>query len=185
MKIIGITGTLGAGKGTIVEYLVNQKHFAHFSVRDFLKKILQEQGKQPNRDQYVILANSLRQQHGPSYIVDCLYDEARQLGKNAVIESIRTPGEIASLRKKGEFILFAVDASPVLRYERILSRNSETDRISYEEFLANEAREMKATDPNHQNLAACIALADYRFQNDGTIEELYEKVEKVLKDLGI
>lgn len=185
MKIIGITGTLGAGKGTIVEYLVSQKHFAHFSVRDFLKKILLAQGIQPNRDQYVMLANRLRQQHGPSYIIDCLYDEARQLGQNAVIESIRTPGEVASLRKKGEFILFAVDASPVLRYERILSRNSETDRISYEEFLANEAREMLATDPSHQNLSACIALADYRFQNDGTIEELYEEVEKVLKELGI
>lgn len=40
MHIIGITGTLGAGKGTIVEYLKDKKGFAHFSVREFLKEIL-------------------------------------------------------------------------------------------------------------------------------------------------
>jgi len=34
--IIGITGTLGAGKGTIVEIL-KKKWFGHYSVREFLK----------------------------------------------------------------------------------------------------------------------------------------------------
>lgn len=185
MKIIGITGTLGAGKGTIVEYLVKEKHFAHYSVRDFLKKILLTQGKEPNRDNYVILANNLREQHSPSYIVDCLYEEAQRSGHNAIIESIRTPGEVHSLRNKGSFILFAVDADPMIRYQRIVARNSETDSISFEEFLANEAREMRASDPNHQNLSACIAMADYRFQNNGTIEELYTQVEKVLQSMNL
>jgi dephospho-CoA kinase len=36
MFIIGITGTIGAGKGTVVEYLVGQKGFDHYSVRSFL-----------------------------------------------------------------------------------------------------------------------------------------------------
>lgn len=185
MKIIGITGTLGAGKGTIVEYLVREKHFLHYSVRDFLKRILLAEGKVPNRDNYVVLANSLREQHGPSYIVDCLYEEAKQVGGNAIIESIRTPGEVNALRGKGSFILFAVDADPKIRYQRIVARNSETDQISFEEFLANEAREMQAIDPHHQNLAACIALADFRFQNNNTIEELYSQVENILVILGV
>ena len=38
MLIIGITGTLGAGKGTVVEYLVEKKGFDHYSVRAFLLK---------------------------------------------------------------------------------------------------------------------------------------------------
>ena len=32
MIIIGITGTLGAGKGTIVEYLIKNKNFFHFNI---------------------------------------------------------------------------------------------------------------------------------------------------------
>ena len=38
MKIIGITGTIGAGKGTIVDYLVLQKGYEHYSVRSFIKE---------------------------------------------------------------------------------------------------------------------------------------------------
>ena len=38
MIIIGITGTIGAGKGTIVELLI-KKGFKHYSVRDFLAAV--------------------------------------------------------------------------------------------------------------------------------------------------
>ncbi len=34
MKVIGITGTLGAGKGTIVKYLVNNMGYNHFQLEN-------------------------------------------------------------------------------------------------------------------------------------------------------
>ncbi len=181
MKVIGITGTIGAGKGTIVEYLTTKKGFLHYSVRDFLVKELKKRNLPVNRDTMTELANTLRKQNSPSFITDSLYNEAKKTGKSAVIESIRTPGEIDSLRKKGDFLLFAVDAEPETRYQRILERKSETDTISWETFLDNEKREMNATDPHKQNLRKCIEQADYVFNNDGSIETLYEDVENVLE----
>ncbi|HNQ59590.1 MAG TPA: AAA family ATPase [Bacteroidales bacterium] len=185
MHIIGITGTLGAGKGTIVEYLKDKKGFAHFSVREFLKEILLMQNKPVNRDNYTLCANQLREKFGPSYIIDCLYEKALAKGCNAVIESIRTPGEFYSLRQKGNFTLFAIDADPEIRYERIKQRNSETDQITFEEFLASERREMQSDEPHHQNITLCISLADYKFLNNGTKEELFELVEETLKQMGL
>jgi dephospho-CoA kinase len=175
--IIGITGTLGAGKGTVVEYLVTQKGFIHYSVRGFLRDEIIKRGLEVNRDTMVVVANDLRATHGASYITDCLYEQAAAHSGNAVIESIRAVGEIISLRKKGSFVLWAVDALPEVRYKRIAERASETDHISYETFLANEKREMTNSDPFKQNIAACMALADITLRNDGAVEEFYRDVE--------
>jgi len=181
MIIIGITGTLGAGKGTIVEYLVKEKGFAHYSVRAFLLEKIRKTGLPENRDSMYNLANELRAIHGPSYVTDQLYEEAARSGKNCIIESIRTPGEIESLRKKGNFYLFAVNADPVIRYGRITVRQSETDKIPFAIFLENESREMGTTDPNKQNLGKCIAAADFLFENNGSREELIMQVENILQ----
>lgn len=180
MKIIGITGTLGAGKGTIVDYLENEKGFAHFSVRQYLIHIIEEKGLEINRDNMVKVANELRAKHSPSYIVEMLYQEALQQNKNAVIESIRTPGEIEFLKKQGNFILLAVDADPHVRFDRIKQRKSSTDDIDFETFIANEEREMNTTDPYKQNLKKCIEQADIVLNNDGSIEVLFSQLEKLL-----
>jgi dephospho-CoA kinase len=184
MIIIGITGTLGAGKGTIVEYLVEQKGFAHYSVRDFLLQEIRKRVLPENRDSMYNLANELRSIHGPSYVTDQLYEVAARSGKDCIIESIRTPGEIESLRKKGNFYLFAINADPVIRYERIKIRQSETDQIPFTDFLENEAREMDTTDPNKQNLRKCIAAADFLFENNGSKEKLILQIENILQIIG-
>ena len=176
MKIIGITGTIGAGKGTIVDYLVSNYGFKHYSVRNFLTQEALKQNLPLNRDTYVAIANALRELHSPSYIIDELYKEAAKNGFDAIIESIRTPGEINSLRTKENFTLWAVDADPEIRYKRIFDRKSETDTISYETFLANEQREISTGDPTKQNLAECIRQADVVLNNNENFEELYKQI---------
>ncbi|NOY50679.1 MAG: AAA family ATPase [Chlorobi bacterium] len=178
MKIVGITGTLGAGKGTgtIVEYLVKEKGFKHFSVRDYLIREINKRGMTVNRDSMTMVANDMRAKNNPAFIIEELYREAVKSGKNSIIESIRTPGEIEFLRKQGNFILLAVDAEARLRYDRISLRASETDKIDFRTFLANEKREMTSFDINKQNLSRCIDMADIVLKNNGSIEELISQI---------
>jgi dephospho-CoA kinase len=181
MIIIGITGTLGAGKGTIVDYLITKKRFSHFSVRAFITEEINKRGLPVNRDSMVAVANELRAKNSPSFIIEQLFQQASKSGKDCIIESIRTPGEVDALKTKGNFYLFAVDAPAEIRYQRITRRASETDHVSFETFIENEKREMQSSDPNKQNISRCIDMADYIFENDDSIEELQIKVDAVIE----
>lgn len=180
MLIVGITGTLGSGKGTIVSFLTEQMNFAHFSVRDYLVQKIIERGLAIDRNTMTAVANDLRKTFGPSHIVDELYNMALQQDKPAIIESIRTPGEVLSLKKRGNFILMAVDADPELRFKRIKLRGSSTDNIDFDTFLANEAREMQTEDPYKQNLSKCIEMSDVVFDNNGNIEALFKQLKSYI-----
>lgn len=183
--IVGITGTLGAGKGTIAKYFVKKKGFKHLSVREFLNKELVKRKLTLNRDNLVSLANELRKKFGPSYIAESLYLIAKKSRKDCVIESLRNPGEILALRNKGQFFLFAVDADAKIRFKRTTLLKEEIYKISFKEFVSNERREMDSSDPNKQNLRKCIEMADYAFINNGTVKELYKEVEKALEQTNI
>ncbi len=179
--IIGLTGTLGAGKGTVADYLI-EKGFKHHSVREFLITEIKKRDMPVNRDSMVIVANDLRANHSPSYIVEELYKQAKEQDTNAIIESIRAPGEAEAIKKLGGK-MFAVDADQQERYNRITARKSETDHVSLDRFKQNEDREMTSTDPNKQNLSKCISMADYVLNNNGTIEELKKEVDKILEEM--
>jgi dephospho-CoA kinase len=184
VRILGITGTNGAGKGTIVAYLLERHGFAHQSVRGYLYEHLDREGLPRDRDHLVAVANRLRAERGPAALAEILYERAAASGRDTIIESIRTPGEIDALEALGRsgegFLLLAVDAPARLRWERIRARGSETDAVDFDTFRANEAREMDTDDPNKQNLRACMARAHALLDNGGTFAELYAQVDRTL-----
>lgn len=175
--IIGLTGTNAAGKGTVVDFL-KEKGFGHYTARGFLTKELERLNRPVDRANMQDLANELRAQHGPAYIVEQLCEQARD-SRNAVIESIRCPGEIIALRQKPGFLLLGIDADPLTRYQRAIARASETDKnMTYEQFVADEQKEKDNKEPFKQNLTKCLEEADIFVLNEGTPEELAEKIAR-------
>jgi len=179
MRIVGITGTHGAGKGAIVDYLV-AKGFAHYSARDLFFEEIRRRGMPEDRNSLHVVSNELRAKYGPEYVAVELYKRAAANGMDAVIESLRTEGEVNALRAKGNFVLIAIDADPKLRYERIVKRATGTDKVTFEEFKHQEDREMHSTDPAKHNGARCIEIADYKIKNEGTLEELQKTIDEIL-----
>ncbi len=182
--IIGITGTLGAGKGTIVEYLQQKYDFNHFSAREFITKEIIKRDLPVNRDSMREVANDLRQKHSPSYVAENLYLQAQHIDGNAILESLRTLGEISALKEKGNFYLFAVDANSQIRYKRILERKSVTDNVTYEKFVENEEQESQNKELYKQNLPKCILAADFKFNNNNNFEDLYKQIDEVMNKIN-
>lgn len=181
--IIGITGTNGSGKGTVVEYLVSEKGFAHYSVRDFLTAELIKAGRTVDRSEMRLLANELRATKDPAYIIRSLYEKALADGvENAVIESVRNVGEATFLKSVGVFLL-AVDADQHLRFERVQERRSATDQVDFPTFVHHEEREMNPVGHHDMDIRGVMALAGATIENNTTKEALHSAVEGVIAPL--
>ena len=180
--IIGITGTLGAGKGTVVKYLVENQGFKHMSARAFFQEQMEKEGIPVNRDTMIEFANSLRAKYGGDYVFRELFKKAEAVGGDVVIESLRTVGEAKALKENEGALLLAVDADQQLRYERIHGRGSPLDQVTFEKFVEQENTEMRSDDEHKQNIAAVMDLADHTIYNDNNTEALFREVEAFLEN---
>ena len=177
---IGLTGQNASGKGEVADVL-EARGFERHSLSDAVREEIRSRGLEPTREDLIAVANDLRQRYGSSVL-------AQRVLKNidpqshCVIDSIRNPAEVETLRAAGYFRLVHVTAPPRMRFDRIVERRRESDPKTYEEFLDLEAREARGA-PHSQNLEQVAQLADRTLSNDGSLEALRHSADALLLDL--
>lgn len=182
--IIGIVGVIGGGKGTVVEHLMSKGRFTHYSSSDLLITILEERGEVIDRDGMNRTANELRALD-PAGVPAENYKryEAEDGEGDAIFESIHSVPEAEFIKSVGGVVI-GVTADPDVRYERILKRGSGKDGVSKEKFLEQQKREETGgEDPNKSHIFAAIAGADFVIENNGTVADLQQKVDEILRIL--
>lgn len=177
--LIGIAGTLGAGKGTVVEYL-KAKGWTHYSASGYLREVIVGRGEVVNRDSYSKTSGEIRQVD-PSGLVKILFDRILVDGAtSAIIESLHDVGEARFIKAQGG-ILLAVDADLEVRYQRSIARGSEKDDVTLADFKRHIEREENGN--GHHNIRAVIEMADYVIKNDGTLGSLHTQIDSFLRTL--
>ena len=179
--LIGLTGRNAAGKGEVAKYL-QTKSFYYYSLSDAIRDELRARKLEVSRESLIQVGNELRQRFGPSILADRIVELTRP-DRNYIIDSIRNPAEVATLRKAcREFKLIRVDAPLQTRFERTVARRRENDPITFEAFVALETREASG-DPMSQNLDEVEKLADEILVNDSSLEELRPKIDVMVSRL--
>jgi dCMP deaminase len=178
--IIGLTGSLAAGKGVVADFL-KKKGFVYLSLSDELRQIAKENKIELTRQNLQDLGNKLRREQGTGILAKVVIDKIyNQEYKKAVVDGIRNPAEVEELRKVKDFFLVSVDAPQEIRFHRMTARNRESDPMTYEDFLRVDARDKgEGEEAYGQGVGKCMALANFTIQNSGTLEEVGLKIEEM------
>jgi len=177
--IIGLTGSLGAGKDTIIEYLASHG-FQYFNLSNELREMATKRGIELTRTNLQDLGNEIRLQEGNGALILRVMAKTEPL-YDYVIAGIRNPGEIQELKKNKNFFLISIDAPAQLRFTRLTKRNRESDPRTWEEFLKIDSRDKGDGEAeNGQQVAASIELADFHMYNDGDIGAANQKIKEIV-----
>lgn len=178
---LGFVGYPASGKGTIIEYLKKKYEAVSFSVSDEIRAQLKEVGfDSSSRETLQATGNLLRKIYGDHVLAQRVAKKVKRAKDSFVaIDSIRNPGEVNFFKKNlKNFKLISVSTDPKLRFERLQKRGRVENQKTWKEFLISEENEDKKL-----GVGSTIKLADYCIENDGSFNVLYNKADKLMKEL--
>lgn len=185
--IIGITGQLGAGKDTVAQFL-ERRGFFHIRLSDLLREEFRRRGIGTfTRKDLQDIGDEMRAKFGGDVLARRALERASQSQtEKIVLSSIRNPVEIEYLRNHSNFHLFGLVASKEIRFKRKLDseRSDDGDIKTWGDFMMKDARDAgEGQEEYGQQVNACLEQADFIIDNSETLEELFGKIEKILKTL--
>lgn len=180
--IIGLTGKNGSGKGEVAKFLT-EWGFRYLSLSDVVREEVRRRKKSVTRDNLIQAGNDLRRQYGPGILAERLMGRIG-CGSQTVVDSIRHPDEVKTLRRLKDFVLICMTAPAKARFERIRKRKRENDPQTFQEFLRVETIEGKSKVGSDQQLNRTLELADYDLANAGNLSQLHRKTENLIMTIA-
>lgn len=175
MKVICVTGMPAAGKEEF-QKVAAEEGYVIVRMGDVVRDEARRRGL-PITDAAVGgMAHEERQERGVAIWAERTIPHVR--ADRVCIDGLRSPVELATFRRafgRG-LVVFAVVASPEIRWERVRRRQREDDARTWEEFLRRDGRE------RGWGLEQVIGAADVTIVNEGTLEAFYAAVRKALRE---
>lgn len=178
--IIGLTGPLATGKGTITEYLTSTHGAKAVKFSQPLRDMIHRCYVQETREAMSQLAQLMRAAYGNDILVRTLIKDLESMDVSiAVFDGIRYFDEFNALKERPDFQLWAVDTDLPIRYERIVTRgeNAGEADLTLEQFT--QQHEL----PTEQAIPELMTKADVTINNNGTLDELYAQIDKLVATL--
>ncbi|CAD5245065.1 AAA family ATPase [Thermococcus camini] len=187
--IVGVVGKIAAGKTTVAKFF-GERGFCRVSCSDPLIDLLTHnvseyswipelpEKAEPTRERLIEFGKHLKERHGEDILIRLAVDKMRHCEK-VVIDGVRSREEIEAIKRLGGKVIY-VEARPEIRFERLMRRKARKDKTikSFADFKAMDDAEERL-----YKTSELKGLADYVMVNEGTLDELREKAERIIEEI--
>jgi dephospho-CoA kinase len=179
-KVIAILGMPGSGKSEAIEYLIQKYDWPKIYFAQPTFDEMERRGMERTQANERLVREDLRNLHGEDFYAQEAVKKVEAMADQPIIllESFYSAPEYRVFRDRyrDNFVTIAIHARPSVRHERLLHRPERP-------LSTKESEERDWAQLNRLSQGTPIALADYMVINEGSKEELQEKLNKVVGKL--
>ncbi|OYX41002.1 dephospho-CoA kinase [Candidatus Saccharibacteria bacterium 32-49-12] len=180
IQIIAFVGLAGAGKSSAVDYL-RDKQFPSVYFGGVILDAMTEAGLEHTEENEKRFREEIREREGKDFVVKRIITQIRSLieaGQRQIIaDGLYTWSEYRMLKREfpGELTVIGIVAPRKLRHRRLSQR-------PIRPLTEQQATERDWAEIENLEKGGPIAVADHFVINDGTIEDLHQKLDAILID---
>ncbi len=180
--VIGLAGTIASGKDTVADYVTRKFNGQSVSFSQPLRDILNRVFLPIHRINLSKLAQTLVDNFGGDVLSHTVAEEIKINTKEIfVLPNIRRDSDYACMIGEPDFDFYLVGIKTDIKtcYERLIKRGQNVDDKSktWEDFQKDL---LLSTEVEIANL---VKKSAYQLDNNGTHEELYSQIDKLISEL--
>ena len=179
-KIIALVGLAGSGKSSAVEYLA-EKGFPKIYFGGVIYKAMDEAGIEKTWDNQQQFREEIRRREGKDFVIKRVIKNIHDLinaGQNKIVlDGLYTWSEYKFLKHEfpGQVVVIAIVTPKYLRYQRMAKRIERP-------MQPHEVDQRDWSEIENLEKGGPIAIADYFIINDGSLEQLHQKIDAATHD---
>lgn len=179
-KIIALVGLAGSGKSSAVEYLT-EKGFPKIYFGGVIYKAMDEAGIEKTWDNQQQFREEIRRREGKDFVIKRVIKNIHDLinaGQNKIVlDGLYTWSEYKFLKHEfpGQVVVIAIVTPKYLRYQRMAKRIERP-------MQPHEVDQRDWSEIENLEKGGPIAIADYFIINDGSLEQLHQKIDAATHD---
>ena len=179
--IIGLTGKMSSGKGTVAQYLKKEHTASIYRFSTPLRDVLDRIHIDQTRDNMQNLSFDLRKRFGDDILASIIAADVKNDDHSLIIiDGVRRLPDIKYLRELPEFKLISIETEQKTRWQRMTMRGENPDDVqkTFEQFQEDEKNEAE------RQIDEVAQTADYKIDNNGSYEDLFKRVGEILAELN-
>lgn len=183
VKILAVVGMSGSGKSVVVDHLTDRGYpkvyFGGMIYKEMEKRGIERTEDGESEKEF---REMIRETEGKDWVVRQVIEETKNLiaagQRRVILDGVYSWTEYRTLKKEfpKNLTFLAVVVDKKIRYDRVARRPGRS-------FDGTAIRERDRSEIENLEKGGPIAAADYYVLNNGTIEELCDDVDKVLKEI--